>query len=947
MSEERRLGSRYVLGELVGRGGMGEVYRARNEVDGSSVAVKLLRSELATDPKLVGRFIQERDILIALDHPNLVRVRDLVVEGNDLAIVMDLVEGGDLRHALQTRGGTLGAGVACHIAAQVLDALGAVHAAGVIHRDVKPENILIPLGPQLTAKLSDFGVARVTSDRVLSSHNSLVGTSYYIAPELADGAPVSSAADLYSVGCMLYELISGTVPFAGSTLLVLRRHAEEDPLPIPGLPDDLWQFVAALMDKQPALRPTAIEAAEQARHLARRYASLAPLSPMAPPDPRIQSTGGRLLRASWTGGPSTDGPGTGADETAHSRRNPAHAAAAGTATALRPRFAKDRSEGAASGAEHTRVSWYRTPALVAPVAVVGLLALAAGILVVARRGGDGDAATPAPRVASEATYASAPVVYDNGVVATRIWKLGGDEGSTLRGSVEITNASATPVSMDIEEVIPKSAAESVDNIVFTPAPDRIIERDPIVSYSVKDLAANATKVFTYTTVVPSSSEDRASRISIMGAQRDAIVKARAISSHDDSTSSLKEVVISPASLEVEPGAQFQVALGGLMTDGKEPIEAILKGVVFTSSDINVASVVAGPSPKILTVTGVGVGSATVTAQAGDIKTTLAVTVKKAGGVEIAAPGATKAPSVKTTPSPATAPPATAPPATAPPATAPPGTAPPPTAPPAAPGQMAAPNLATADHAVTLTFVAPTSGTAAISRFDALGSDGPTRVLTAPGQSIGSLTNGTSYTFQVRACSSVGCGPWSASSAAAIPAGLPLAPAGLAQTDASLTAIRVSWQAANGNGRGVTAYELLVDGATVVNVGNTTTWVHGALGSSQTHTYAIRSITTLGSSGWSGAVSGRSSDPPAATVSISKGAQRSVTGCTVAACANVVVTFSNFAAGSHSVACYSDVDAGAYYTYSTSTATTQVCVFGYSGRRAWVTVDGVQSNSIIW
>jgi hypothetical protein len=160
----------------------------------------------------------------------------------------------------------------------------------------------------------------------------------------------------------------------------------------------------------------------------------------------------------------------------------------------------------------------------------------------------------------------------------------------------------------------------------------------------------------------------------------------------------------------------------------------------------------------------------------------------------------------------------------------------------------------------VTFSAPSPGTSPVSRFEVVGSDGLTRTLSS-GQSVGGLTNGTSYTFQVRACSNAGCGTLSAASAVVVPAGLPSVPGGLAQTDASLTAIRVSWQASSGNGRSIDAYELLIDGRTTVNVGNVTTWVHGGLGSSETHSYAVRAVSAMGRSGWSGTVTGRSNTAP--------------------------------------------------------------------------------------
>jgi hypothetical protein len=615
MSGERRLGSHYEIGELLGRGGMGEVYRGRNTDDGSGVAIKVLRPEYATDRRLVGRFIQERDILVSLNHPNLVRVRDLVAEGNDLAIVMDLVEGGDLRQMLLAHGGTLRAAMAFDIAAQVFDALAVVHGAGVVHRDVKPENILMPVG-----------VARVTGDRgVSTTHTSLIGTPYYMAPELADGRPVNARADLYAMGCMLYELISGTVPFAGSPLLVLRRHADEDPQPIPDLPEQAWQFIAHLMDKEPAARPSASEAAECARGLAQRCAAMRALPLMAAPNPRIRSTGGHELRPSWTGitpPPRPEAPGY--DGTTVFGQRPVMPQHADDATVLR-RSSTPPPPTTTMPIVVVPTPWYRKPAVMIPAALVVALALVAGLVVVLRGGGD-DAAKQT-KTPSEATYASAPAVYANGLVATRTWKL--VDSTKLSGSFDVTNASAAPAGMEIEELIPKSVAASVDNITFTPAPDKIVERDPIVSYTVKDLAPNARKTFTYTITVEASTEDPQARLARWGAERDALVKARADSRPGDPKPvTLKSIALAPSTVDVEEALTSPVAVTATMTDDQPAVDAVFNAIVYTSSDTNIATVVGGPAPRTITVTGVRAGTATVTAQAGDKNSTLTINVKK-------------------------------------------------------------------------------------------------------------------------------------------------------------------------------------------------------------------------------------------------------------------------------------------------------------------------------
>jgi len=256
VTTERPLGSSYVLEEIIGRGAMGQVWRGRDR-DGHRLAFKLLRPELTEDPKVVQRFVQERSILTSIAHPNVVSMRDLVVEGDTLAIVMDLVDGGDLRTLLSgTR--TLPPARVAELGAGIAAGLAAVHAAGVIHRDVKPENVLVdgafePGRPRLT----DFGIAKFVQQEGSSGRSTmLVGTPQYIAPELIDGLEPTAATDLYALGIMLYELVCGVTPFAGgSTLAVLRNHAERLPGRPPGVPDSLWELISWLLGKHAAARP--------------------------------------------------------------------------------------------------------------------------------------------------------------------------------------------------------------------------------------------------------------------------------------------------------------------------------------------------------------------------------------------------------------------------------------------------------------------------------------------------------------------------------------------------------------------------------------------------------------------------------------------------------------------------------------------------------------------
>ncbi len=306
----QKLGSGYVLHEPIGRGAFGQVWRG-STVDGDRpVAVKVLRGELADDPEVVARFVQERSVLLGFSDPHLVTVRDLVVEGDTLAIVMDLVNGVDLRVYLRERG-KLELTAAVALTCQVLRALKTVHAAGIVHRDLKPANVLVdvtdPDDPQ--ARLTDFGVARLAHGPSLTRLTGMIGTPMYMAPELAHREHAQPPADIYSAGIMLYELLAGNPPFsAPHPVALLRAHMEDAPKPIPGLPPALWDVIARMLAKAPADRPTA-DAAERA--LAELATSGQPVVVPAVPGPD-----GVGLDGVGLDGPELTGAGTDRDATA-------------------------------------------------------------------------------------------------------------------------------------------------------------------------------------------------------------------------------------------------------------------------------------------------------------------------------------------------------------------------------------------------------------------------------------------------------------------------------------------------------------------------------------------------------------------------------------------------------------------------------------------------------
>ncbi|MDH6550907.1 serine/threonine-protein kinase [Streptomyces sp. SAI-041] len=277
----RKIGSRYTANQILGRGSAGTVWLG--EGPEGPVAVKLLREDLASDQELVGRFVQERTALLGLEHPHVVSVRDLVVDGNDLALVMDLVRGTDLRTRLD-REKRLAPEAAVAIVADVADGLAAAHAKGVVHRDVKPENILLdmqgPLGPggAHPALLTDFGVAKLIDSPRRTRATKIIGTPDYLAPEIVEGLPPRASVDIYALATVLYELLAGFTPFGGGHPgAVLRRHVTETVVPLPGIPDELWQLIVQCLAKAPASRLRASELGARLRELLPLLAGMPPL----------------------------------------------------------------------------------------------------------------------------------------------------------------------------------------------------------------------------------------------------------------------------------------------------------------------------------------------------------------------------------------------------------------------------------------------------------------------------------------------------------------------------------------------------------------------------------------------------------------------------------------------------------------------------------------------
>ncbi|MFY9587099.1 MAG: PASTA domain-containing protein [Actinomycetota bacterium] len=253
----RLVGGRYQVTGLIASGGMGEVFQAHDKTLDRTVALKVLRAGLGSDQDFVAKFRKEATIAGRLSHPNIVQVYDFgQADDGSAYMAMELVEGQNLREVLNTNG-RLRPAVAARIAGQVCAALEAARKAGLVHRDIKPENILLTADGQV--KVADFGLSRTMAESHATQAGALFGTAHYLAPEQVEGKRSDHRADLYALGVVLYEMLTGATPFSGDTPLVVAYQHVRETVPRPGekiagVPPTLDEIVARATSRDPAKR---------------------------------------------------------------------------------------------------------------------------------------------------------------------------------------------------------------------------------------------------------------------------------------------------------------------------------------------------------------------------------------------------------------------------------------------------------------------------------------------------------------------------------------------------------------------------------------------------------------------------------------------------------------------------------------------------------------------
>ena len=258
---QRVLGQRYRLQEQIGGGGMADVYRAEDMLLHRPVAVKILHEKFKQDGEFIEKFQREAQAAARLSHPNIVNIYDVGIAEGDHYIVMEYVPGSTLKDKIRQEG-HLAPREALAIAREIAEALAHAHANNLVHCDIKPHNILMMADGH--AKVADFGIARAVTESTMTYSGSVIGSVHYFSPEQAKGTMITPKSDVYSLGVVLYEMLTGKLPFTGETpVSIAMKHLQDEPIPVrqldPAIPPVAEAIVTRAMSKNPLMRPPAAE----------------------------------------------------------------------------------------------------------------------------------------------------------------------------------------------------------------------------------------------------------------------------------------------------------------------------------------------------------------------------------------------------------------------------------------------------------------------------------------------------------------------------------------------------------------------------------------------------------------------------------------------------------------------------------------------------------------
>ena len=678
MLAEGLFGGRIALGDEIGRGAMGVVYKA--VLDDSDVAVKVLHPHLTSDLAVVGRFVREHQALSRIDHPNVVRVIELVIDDPRLGIVMEFLDHPHL-------GKVISSGIdprrAVHLGAGIASGVAAIHHARVAHRDLKPANVLVASvrgddgAVREVPKIADFGVSRLIGQSIVSSSTTTLGTPLYMSPEATGGStPIGRPADVYSLGVILFEMLTGHPPYQAEEPIAVAVAHVNSPVPVlGGVPDQLSELLQGMLAKEAADRPDAATVATTLNLLAPHIpadlqptvlcepdidltdpVATRPLSSVAHDAPENRSSATVLVTGTGAG------PGSLLDVDPHAvgRRQQENQGSFGYPTNGGPGGRQERSILGYGPPEHSNNGdlldddFDRPPGwgprhsappdgdrrFMAPTTASSVrrdwlpyVLAALALLVVVPVGwfvwNEGRSDSAAVGEGTEAAISFLPHLGANGLITTRRWELGVDDVGrrVIDAEVIVANSGTEPTSATHYEAFPDSI--DVDYLVstFRPEPNEVRSDPGVAIFDMGELAPRARFVLIYAMLAPddvtSVEELQALAESQLRVEESFLesLPAQAAQEAMEIDGVLTSLNLMPSRVEVAVGEIATSELAGTSSDGSSVDPAALASAVWVVADPSIAEITPAKSIR-----GLRPGRTTVTVSVGDIEATMSVSV---------------------------------------------------------------------------------------------------------------------------------------------------------------------------------------------------------------------------------------------------------------------------------------------------------------------------------